>query len=100
VPVQGGILPYFTSVPNSIKLFVFVIDFLTLCSPNYYREFKLSGPNKLLKKSLIFEFQKQLLNGKSLWKTKIKHLKEKCRFELDLGPGTKSKVVELYSTLE
>jgi hypothetical protein len=33
------------SVPSSTNRLVFVIDFLTLCSPHYYREFQLSGPN-------------------------------------------------------
>jgi len=49
-------------------------------------------------KSLTFRFKKQAINNMSLGKTKTKHCKIPCRFELDTGPVTARNDVESNST--
>jgi len=85
------------------------------CSPNYYREFQLSGPNSISIKSVISEFQKCPLQDRNLGKNSTKHCRRRCRVELDIwtwcnrkpcrlqldtGPGAKETTVDFFSTLD
>jgi len=52
------------------------------------------------KKYSKFIFKKHSLNARYLGNTTMKHRKIMCRFEIDIEPGTKKRVVEFSSTLE
>jgi len=58
-----------------------------------------SASARIRETRLSRNFQKQPLHDSNLGKTNIKHHKIRCRFVLDIGPGTMESTVECYSTL-